>query len=101
MVQFRVYTNLFEETMEDYPYYLNVQNDLHERLHSRMVIPLSQKAEDMKELSPVFEINGEKYIAVVPEMFAVPVVFMGNEVADLSSESSLIIDAVDLLIVGF
>ena len=100
-MQFKVYMNLFEETQEDYPYYLNVQNNLHDRLHSRMVIPLSQKAEDLKGLSPLFEIGDKKYIAVVPEMFAVPVIFMGKEVADLSEKSSLIIDAVDLLIVGF
>ena len=100
-MQFTVYENLFEETQEDYPFYLNVQHGLHTTLDSRMVLPLSQNVEDIKGLSPLFSINGKPYRAVVHEMFAIPTVYLGKEVEDLSQYSSQIIDSIDFLITGF
>jgi toxin CcdB len=101
VIQFAVYENLFKETQEEYPFFLNVQHALHSTLDSRMVLPMSKYVEKIKGLSPLFPVNDEQYVAVAHEMFSVPTVYMGKEVEDLSKHSSEIIDAIDFLITGF
>ena len=99
--QFTVYENLYEGTQERYPYYLDVQHEIHDRLRSRIVVPLSQDAEYIKQLSPEVVIDGVTYCIMVPEMFSVPTDYIGAKVADLTSYSPEIINAIDLLITGF
>ena len=101
MAQFDVYENLSEHMKEQYPYLLDIQNVLHERLDTRMVVPLSSKVVSVAGLSPAFEVCGKIYTAVVPDMLALPLSFLGSKVDNLEHKRSDIIDAVDLLIIGF
>lgn len=41
MAQFDVYRNLSQKTQKRFPYFLEIQNNLHRRLHSRIVVPLA------------------------------------------------------------
>ena len=101
MAQFDVYENLSEHMKGQYPYLLDIQNVLHERLDTRMVVPLSTQVAPAIGLSPAFEVCGKTYTAVVPDMLALPLSFLGRKVDNLKSKRSDIIDAVDLLIIGF
>lgn len=101
MAQFDVYENRNQESRSVFPYLLDVQHTLHERLETRMVIPFTQKLSEVKGLTPSFEIAGEKYVAVVPEMVGVSKEVLGQKVANVSKDSGKIINAIDLLITGF
>lgn len=101
MAQFDVYENLSEATKQRYPYLLDVQNILHERLETRMVVPLTQNVSSAVGLTPTLFVCGSDYTAVVPDLLGLPFSFLGKKVANLESKRSEIIDAIDLLIVGF
>jgi len=99
--QFCVYENLHEGTNELFPCFLNIQHPLHERLETRLVIPLARKRSEIKDLTFNVHIDNELLVAVVPEMFTVSMHEMGRKIDDLSDRSGEIINTIDLLITGF
>ena len=101
MAQFDVYENLSAHMKEQYPFLLDIQNVLHERLDTRMIVPLTNNVPSAAGLSPAFEVCGKTYTAVVPDMLALPLSLLGKKVDNLESKRSDIIDAIDLLIIGF
>lgn len=101
MAQFDVYENVNEASKIDFPYMLDVQHALHERIDTRMIIPLTQKLSPVRGLYISLEIKGEKYVAVVPEMVGMTRDSLGKKVANLSNESRAIVNAIDFLITGF
>jgi toxin CcdB len=101
MARFDVYENLHPETRVAIPYLLDIQHSLHERLRSRLVIPLSREAREVEGLYPAVTVRGEKLVALVPEMGGISRDQLGKRVGNLSSEASKILNAIDLLITGF
>ena len=104
MAQLDVYTNRDNDSLEEIPFLVDIQHDLHQNLKTRMMIPLvcieAQNA-GINKLCPVFMVLGRKVFASIPEMAAYPVSEIGSKVANLDSERSLLFDAIDFLMHGF
>jgi toxin CcdB len=100
-MQFDVYENTHPNTRTHVPYLLDVQHPLHERLHSRMIVPLIRDAQEVKDLYIPITIRGERVVAAIPEMGGISVSALGKKVDNLANHSSEIINAIDLLITGF
>ena len=101
MAQFDVYLNLNDATKEMYPYLLDVQHPLHRRLSTRLIVPLAKSPKKIQSVTPQFEIEGERFVAMVPEVVGISKVYLGKKVASLETESSKIINAIDFLLTGF
>ena len=87
----------------DRPYVLDLQSDLLGELGTRLVAPLQRAtsvnpAEIIDDLMPRVSIAGEDFIVFTQEATAYPVKGLAHAVADLSSQSSLLINALDRLI---
>ncbi|MGE0371648.1 MAG: CcdB family protein [Hyphomonadaceae bacterium] len=99
---FAVCENLFADR-GDVPFLLNVQHPFADVLGTRLAVPLhpaaAVKALVEKALIPI-EINGEAYVASVPEMTAVPTAHFGRVVASLDERRHSITNAVDYLVTG-
>lgn len=87
------------------PYLLDVQADLLSKLETRVVIPLfrhkSTRIKPLTRLTPEIEIQGEKYVLMVPQLAGISTKNLGPGVRDLSRYRNDIIAALDLLITGF
>lgn len=87
----------------DRPYVLDLQSDLLGELGTRLVAPLQRlasvnRAEIIEELMPVLSIAGEDFILFTQEAAAYPVKGLGHAVADLTSCSAELINALDRLV---
>jgi toxin CcdB len=104
MAQFCVHKNTNPDTKSSIPYLLNVQSDLIEDLATRTVVPLypvsAMKGKTLKALTPIFEIDGKRYVMVTPQLAGVSKKLLGAAVADLSARRNEIIGALDFLITG-
>lgn len=105
MPQFTVYENTNEETNDIYPFLVDVQNDLLSELNTRVVIPMClTKAlgnKSISNLSPIFEIEGSRYILLTPQLAGIPNQELGSPVCDLSEFRHQFINALDFLFTGF
>ena len=101
MAQFDVYINGNSSTNAIFPYLLDIQNDLHNLLYSRLVVPLSINSKPIKHLTPQFTIEDKKVIMSTMDMASVSKSILNKKVCNLSEFRSEIIDAVDFLINGF
>ncbi|NLR98600.1 hypothetical protein HGP17_17420 [Rhizobium sp. P38BS-XIX] len=83
---------------------LDLQSDLLERLSTRIMAPLL-RVEDVStpiaRLNPQFTIAGETYTMATQLMAAIPLIEIGELVADLSSHGDQITAATDFLFQGF
>lgn len=104
MAQFCVYRNPNPASKAAMPFLLNVQSDLIEDLASRVVVPLcrvsTMQGKPIKTLMPLFEIEGEQYAMLTPQLAGIAKRQMGTKVCSLSSMRSEIIAALDLLVTG-
>ncbi len=104
MPQFSVYRNPNRDTATDYPLLLEVQSDLIAGLATVVVVPLcsalSMREKCFKVLTPVFDVAGEPYIMLTPQLAGIPKNLVGPKVADLTHCRDEIIAALDLLITG-
>jgi toxin CcdB len=99
MAQFDVYKG-----PEGVEYLLDLQTDLIEFVESRVVAPLLPIAKISfvaKRLNPVFDVEGKPVVLVVQALAAVRKTVLGRRVANLSDHHRQIIDAVDMLFLGF
>ena len=104
MAQLDIYANRDKDTLEEIPFLLDVQHEIHQGLKTRMVVPLvctEAQHTEIAKLCPVFTIQGKKVFASIPEMAAYPVSEIGSKVANLDSERTLLFDAIDFLMHGF
>lgn len=103
-MQFHVYSNTNPASKSQYPYLLDVQNSLLADLKTRLVIPLTAQANFrtgvISKLCPVFNINGETFVALTQQMAGIESRLLGEEVADLSAYRTEIIAAIDFAVVG-
>ena len=87
-----------------YPLVVDVQADLHGKLATRVVVPLTPRsryaAQPITRLSPLVKVRGAEYVVMVPMIAAVPRAWLGEVVGTLASQRSALIGALDLLITG-
>lgn len=104
MPQFDVYRNRHDATKARFPLLLDVQSDLLEALHTRMVVPLSPaaaaKSRVLGGLTPTLTIAGKPYLMMTPQLAGIASRALGEGVDNLASERGRIVAALDLLIVG-
>lgn len=104
MAQFAVYRNINPATRAAVPLLLNVQSDLLAELGTRVVVPLyaasTLQGKMLKTLTPRFEIEGESYVMMTPQMAGIATKQLGPMVADFAAQRDEIIAALDLLITG-
>jgi toxin CcdB len=104
MPQFTLHLNTNPATKTAVPFLLNVQSDLIEDLGTRVAVPLypaaEMKGKTLRTLTPVFEIDGKRYVMMTPQLAGIPKKLLGATVADLSTKREEIISALDLLIAG-
>lgn len=104
MAQFAVYKNINPATSAAVPLLLDVQSDLLAELGTRVVVPLyaasAMQGKILKTLTPQFDIEGELYVMMTPQMAGIAQKQLGPMVADLTAQRDEIIAALDLLITG-
>ena len=87
----------------DRPYVVDLQNNLLADLSTRLVAPLQRRAtvnsaEVIDELMPAVTIDGEEFVVFTQEAAAYPVKGLAHTVADLTRQSSVLINALDRLV---
>jgi toxin CcdB len=105
MAQFSVHRNRNAASRSRFPYLLDAQTDLLERLGTRVVIPLApatavEKRAAMATLNPVVVVEGKNYVLMTPQLAGIAARDLGPPVADLSAQRAAIIAALDLLFTG-
>lgn len=85
-------------------YVVDVQAGLLEDLGTRVVAPLlSERAAPklIRDLNPVFEIDGKPHVMVTQAIASVPTKELGRPVASLAGHRDEITRALDILLIGF
>lgn len=103
MSQFYLYKNLNSDTSESYPYLLSIQSNLFDDLNTRVVIPLSSYrsiSRNFNQLTPVIELNNEKYILMTHLISSVSEKELSELVMDLNDLRTNFLSALDMLISG-
>ena len=102
MAQFDVYHNCAENA-DKYPYVVILQSDLIELQGHHIVAPLSLSRRYQKALltCPQVMIEGESWLAVIPQLAAIPFSFVGDRVASMQDKRTEIIASLDRLFTGF
>lgn len=100
MARFDVDANPDTEQRRRIPFFLDIQSDFVEGLHTRIVVPLwaegllMQRAQD---LHPALEVNGQQVVMETAALGAVPESFLHRKVGNLTSQQMDIQNALDLL----
>jgi toxin CcdB len=104
MGQFSVYKNKNPKTRAAYPYLVDVQSDLLRDLRTRVVVPLVKLTalgkKPIKSLTPLVDMDGQKYLMLVPQLAGISLNDLGPEVASVARHRNEIIGAVDFLVTG-
>ena len=104
MTQFDVYPNPSKATRQAYPYLVDVQNNIIEDLDTRLVVPLTPLASHpsmlMKKLTPEIYIDGKAHLFMTPQMASVPKDILKKPIGTLVGSRSVMIDAIDFMIMG-
>lgn len=104
MAQFDVYLNPNSATNKTVPYFLNVQADLLDSLHTRVIVPLVREKEmggAIKGLHLKCKVKGETLVLSTAELAGLPLRALGDKVMSLKSKRDEIIAALDLVFTGF
>lgn len=101
MAQFDVYRNPSKATSKKIPYMLEIQNNLHSRLHTRLVVPLVLDAKPVRHMTPVFEIEGQTVVMYTMDMTSVMQDVLSVKVTNIEGYRTEIVDALDFLVNGF
>jgi CcdB protein. len=105
MAQFSVHINTNTETKDNYPFLVDMQNQILDTLETRLVVPLilasKYKKKVIKELMPIVEISKKEYVVMVPLMASIHKSNLGQIISDVGSKRQEIIYALDFLITGY
>ena len=104
MAQFDVFLNPNPVTSSEFPYLLDIQNDLLDELSTRVVVPLvdaTAMGRGAQYLNPSFTIEERKVFMSTAELAGIPVSALGRKVSSLDNQRGKIIAALDFLISGF
>ena len=103
MSNFRIYENK-SQTVENYPFLVDVQTELLSALETRLVVPLMRSEEigrrPIKKLNPSMRINGIEYLAMTQQMAAIPKGILGNEIRVDEYSRTEILSSIDFLVTG-
>jgi toxin CcdB len=87
-----------------YPLVIDVQADLHEKLATRVVVPLATRrsygAAPMTRLLPTVDVLGTSYVVLTTLMAAIPTSVLGTAVANVRAQRPALLAALDMLITG-
>jgi toxin CcdB len=104
MAQFSVYRNQNAATSEQFPYLLNVQNDLLDALQTCVVVPLAPFINAgyhaMSRLTPMLTVQANQYLMMTPQLAGIAKRELGEEVQSLAEARHEIISAMDFLLSG-
>lgn len=103
MAQFDIYLNPNAATSKAIPYLLDVQNDLLDRLATRVVVPLvlvEEMGAAARVLNPKFVIEGVAVVMSTAELAGVNNRSLGGKVGSLKEKRDEIIAALDFLFTG-
>jgi len=104
MGQFAVHENENKLTKKQYPYLLDIQNNLISDLKTRVVIPFVHKQEFFSKpiaiLNPVFKIKSIEYVLLTQQLAGISSSQLGKQIADLSKQRNLIVSAIDFMVTG-
>ncbi|WP_130834479.1 CcdB family protein [[Erwinia] mediterraneensis] len=102
-MQYVVYRN--RGNSKAYPYLLDIQSDIIDELHTRLVIPLYPVsniiAPPVKRLTPLLSVEGSDYLLMTHEMASVRLSQLGTEVMDARPFRQVIKNALDFIFDGF
>ena len=105
MAQFDVYRNADIDSVEEFPYLLDIQAELLEPLATRIIVPLSSQRyapKPLAVLNPEIRVVGETLIALFDELFAYPKAKLGEKVGNLGTNYRREIQgAMDFLMRGY
>lgn len=101
MAQFDVYLNSNQDTKNQIPYLLNIQNDILNNLLTTVVVPLIINIETISNLNPIFLIENNKVVMSTTEIASIPISYLGEKVYSLSDKRVEILNAIDFLITGY
>lgn len=104
MKQFAVYKNK-SRNKQAYPYFIDVQAEMLAHLNTRLVMPLTQKADSnsqVKVLTPVITIEQVDYVVLATMITTTDVKNMKDEnaVMDASHIRDQLVAAIDMMILG-
>ncbi|HEX6902693.1 MAG TPA: CcdB family protein [Thermoanaerobaculia bacterium] len=104
MPQFTVFRNRNPQSLSAVPFLLDIQNELLSDLETRVVVPLSPvsavKGKTLGPLMPVFEIEGERFVMLTPQLAGIPRSELGAPVTRIEHHRFEIIAAIDFLLTG-
>lgn len=103
MNQFDLYVNNDPDSNNEYPYIVDVQTALIERLNSRVVIPLTEaKPEQVlpNNLCPKIKIGQQSYYLLTYQITTVSKAFLKEKAGTLALNRSDIMNALDFLFTG-
>ena len=105
MAQFTIYNNPNPTTKKAYPFLMDVQYPLLDSLATRLVIPLTMKANFkgklIKELNPSITIKNTEYVFLIQQLAAIQKENLGTAVCECSDSHQAIVYGIDFLITGF
>jgi len=105
MSQFTIYHNTNPATKKTYPYLMDVQYPLLDSLATRLVIPLTAKANFkdriIKELNPIIKIKNTEHVLLIQQLAAIRKENLGSIVCECLDSHQEIIYGIDFLITGF
>jgi toxin CcdB len=104
MAQFSIHKNKNPKTKVVYPFLLDVQSDLLRDLSTRVVIPLVKLTtidkKPIKNLTPVLDVEGQKFVVLIPQLAGIGASELGPVVASAAAQRDQIVAALDFLITG-
>jgi len=105
VAQFTVYRNKSQRTRSTFPLLLDVQSDLLDQLHTRVVIPLTKTSalakKPLSNLTPALKFDGETYVLVTPQLAGIARSDLGAPAGSVAGQRQAILAALDFLLVGF
>jgi toxin CcdB len=104
MNQFALHRNANPRSQREAHYLRDVQNDPIDALATRVVMPVcperSVGGAVFVRLTPVLEVDGERYVALTPQLAGIAKKELGAAMADLSGRRAEVIGALDMLVTG-
>jgi len=100
MARFDVYAHPDPTSRKTTPFLLDVQNEFIHGLDTRVVIPMravSRVRAPLRDLHPVFEVQGSRVILDTPALAAFPSRELSKYVANLGNQRAEIVAALDSL----
>ena len=96
--------DLYLDPLGDVDFLLDVQSDFHDRLKTRMIIPVQSSAklgDVIPRLHVKLTVKETVYFAAVNLMTVVPIGQLGRPVASAAAQADEITTAIDFLLQGF